>query len=53
MITITNLQGQTVMELSVISKNQKIDIRKLQPGMYFISSKKEDGALIKLKFIKL
>jgi len=53
MITITNIQGQTVMEQSIISKNQKIDIRKLQPGMYFISSKKEDGALIKLKFIKL
>lgn len=52
-IAVTNMQGQTVMQASITSKNQKIDIRKLQPGMYFLSSKKEDGAIIKMKFIKL
>ncbi len=53
MITVTNIQGQTVMQVSVTSKNQKIDIRKLQPGMYFLSANKEDIGFIKLKFIKL
>lgn len=51
-INITNLQGQIVMQLVITSKTQKIDLRKLNPGMYFINAKKEDGAFIKQKFIK-
>jgi hypothetical protein len=52
-IKVTNLQGQTVMQITISSKNQKINISRLQPGMYFINAKKEDGDFIKQKFIKL
>ncbi|HYM92851.1 MAG TPA: T9SS type A sorting domain-containing protein [Chitinophagaceae bacterium] len=52
-MTISNLQGQTVMQFVINSKLQKIDISKLQSGMYFLSAKKEDGPSIKEKFVKL
>ncbi len=52
-ILVTNLQGQTVMQVSVTSKNQRIDISKLQAGMYFLAAKKDDGESMKMKFIKL
>jgi hypothetical protein len=52
-ISVTNMQGQTVLQIPISSKTQKIDIRKLQPGMYFMNAKKEDGDCIKQKFIKL
>lgn len=52
-ILIINLQGQVVMNLVVTSKNQRIDVSKLQPGVFFIAAKKEDGESMKLKFIKL
>lgn len=51
-ITVTNLQGQTLMQFPVSSKNQKINISRLQPGVYFLTAKKEDGDFIKQKFIK-
>jgi hypothetical protein len=51
-IKVTNLQGQTVMQITIDSKNQKINISRLQPGMYFMNAKKEDGDFIKQKFIK-
>jgi hypothetical protein len=41
------------MQVVVTSKLQKIDIRKLQPGMYFLSGKKENGEIIREKLIKL
>jgi hypothetical protein len=50
---IFNLQGQIVLQVQVSSKNQKINISKLQPGMYILQSKKDDGESLKLKFIKL
>jgi hypothetical protein len=52
-IKVTNVQGQTVMQVTISSKNQKINISRLQPGMYFMNGKKEDGDFIKQKFIKL
>ena len=52
-IAITNLQGQTVMQIAITSKNQKINISKLQSGMYLLTAKKEDGDFIKQKFIKI
>ncbi len=52
-IQVLNLQGQVVMQLQVTSKAQKIDVSKLQAGLYFLSAKKEDGGVIKQKFIKL
>jgi hypothetical protein len=52
-INIANSQGLVVMQQSVKAKLLKIDISKLPPGMYFIIAKKEDGATIKQKFLKL
>lgn len=52
-IYIMNLHGQTVMTLTITNIIQPIDISKLQPGMYFLATKKEDGESIKQKFIKL
>ncbi len=52
-IQITNLQGQTIMVVTITSKIQQIDISRLQPGMYFLAAKKGDGESIKQKFIKL
>jgi hypothetical protein len=52
-IYVTNLQGQMVMNLSITSKNLKIDISRLQAGMYFLAAKKDDGESMKMRFIKL
>jgi hypothetical protein len=52
-IYITNMVGQTIMNVMITSKNQQIDISRLQPGMYFIAAKKGDGESIKQKFIKM
>ncbi|MEO7984726.1 MAG: M43 family zinc metalloprotease [Bacteroidota bacterium] len=52
-IFVTNLQGQNVMNVVITSKYQKIDLSKLQAGMYFIAAKKDDGESIKQRFIKL
>lgn len=50
---IINLQGQTVMTLTISNKTQVIDISKLQAGVYFLATKREDGLSVKLKFVKL
>lgn len=52
-IFVTNVQGQSVMNVMITSKNQRIDINKLQPGIYFIAAKKDDRESIKLRFVKL
>ena len=52
-IRIMNLHGQVVMQVQINSKNQKIDVSKLQRGIYFISAKKEDGDFVEQKFIKM
>jgi hypothetical protein len=52
-ITIYNLQGQVVMKTLVTSTIQKINTSKLHSGAYFLSAKREDGELIREKFIKL
>lgn len=52
-IFIMNLSGQTVMTVLITAKVQPINISGLQPGMYFLATKKEDGESIKQKFIKL
>jgi hypothetical protein len=41
------------MQFTISSKIQKINIAQLKPGLYFISSRKEDGSYIKQKFIKM
>lgn len=50
---VINLQGQTVMTVTISSKVQQIDISKLQAGVYFLATKREDGVSMKLKFLKL
>lgn len=52
-IFVTNLQGQSVMNLIITSKKQSIELGKLPPGIYFIAAKKDDGESIKQRFIKL
>jgi len=52
-LRVTNLQGQLAMQLLINSKAQKIDISQLRSGMYILSGKKDDGSVIKQKFIKL
>ncbi|MBL7749402.1 MAG: T9SS type A sorting domain-containing protein [Chitinophagaceae bacterium] len=52
-IFVTNMQGQLVMNVSISSKNQRIDVSRLQAGVYFIAAKKDDGESMKLKFVKL
>ncbi|MEO7924261.1 MAG: M43 family zinc metalloprotease [Chitinophagaceae bacterium] len=52
-ILISNLQGQTVMNVTITSKVQVIQINNLKAGMYFLAAKKDDGESIKQKFIKL
>jgi len=51
--SIFNINGQLVMQSSISSKMQRIDINKLRPGLYIISAKKEDGSYIKQKFVKI
>lgn len=51
-LSITNVVGQVAMKKMISSKIQAIDISKLQPGIYFISAKK-DGDMILEKFVKL
>ncbi|MBK8951795.1 MAG: T9SS type A sorting domain-containing protein [Chitinophagaceae bacterium] len=52
-IFVTNMMGQGVLNLSIMSKNQSIDIKNLQSGTYFIAAKRSDGVSMKLKFVKL
>jgi hypothetical protein len=51
-LSILNVNGQQVMQATITSRIQKIDVSKLKPGLYFVSAKKEDGSYIKQKFIK-
>lgn len=52
-ISITNTQGQLLKRFTINSKRVTIDVSQLKPGVYFLSGKKDDGAVIKQKFIKL
>lgn len=50
---IVNLHGQVVMVIAITSKSLRIEINKLQGGMYFLAAKKDDGESMRLKFVKL
>ncbi|MCB0740879.1 MAG: T9SS type A sorting domain-containing protein, partial [Chitinophagaceae bacterium] len=52
-IKIFNIQGQLVKNVIVSSRIQEIDISHLQPGMYFLAAKKDDGESMRQRFIKL
>lgn len=51
-LQVINLQGQTVMQVPITNKIQKIAISQLKPGMYIITAKKEDGEYIREKLVK-
>ncbi|MBS1920846.1 MAG: T9SS type A sorting domain-containing protein [Bacteroidetes bacterium] len=51
-VNLINLQGKIVKQVVISSEYQKIDISSLAGGMYFLFAKKEDGATIRMKFIK-
>jgi len=52
-ISISNLQGQIVINLLITNKSQRINISHLAPGLYFLLAKKDDGESLKMKFTKL
>lgn len=52
-IFVTNMTGQSIVNLLVTAKNQVIDVSRLQPGIYFLAAKRTDGLSMKLKFVKL
>lgn len=52
-LKIINLTGQNVMNVTITSKKQQIDISRLQPGIYLLAAKQADGQSMKLKFVKL
>ena len=52
-INVINAQGQLIKTLFINSKVEKIDVRSLRPGLYFLSAKKDDGSVVRQKFIKL
>ncbi len=52
-ISIFNQQGQVMMQFTVTSKVQQVNVGKLSSGMYYLAGKKDDGETIKQKFIKL
>lgn len=52
-ITVNNLNGQTVMFIKISSAAMEVDISKLQPGVYFLTAKKQEGEFIRHKFIKM
>ena len=52
-IRISNLNGQVVVRQTITSNVMTIDINSLRPGLYFLDGKKEDGACIRHKFMKL
>ena len=51
-LQITNIMGQPIQQISITNKIQTIDINRLTPGVYFLTGRKEDGAIIKQKFVK-
>lgn len=50
-ISVTNIIGNIVLSLNSNSINTKIDIRKLQPGVYIIQIKSLNGAVAEKKLI--
>ncbi|MGK2862955.1 MAG: M43 family zinc metalloprotease [Chitinophagaceae bacterium] len=52
-ISITNAQGQLMMQATINTKTVKINLDRLPSGVYFLVAKREDGTSIKHKFIKM
>jgi hypothetical protein len=52
-INVTNLNGQIIKVIKIPSKDFEIDLSALPVGVYFLTAKKEDGDIIRHKFIKI
>jgi hypothetical protein len=52
-IQITSAQGIPLMQVKLTAKVTSVNVASLRPGVYFITAKKEDGATIKQKLIKM
>ncbi len=52
-ILITDINGIQRIQTKINAKVQKVDVSRLNPGLYFLSIRKEDGSYIKQKFIKM
>lgn len=52
-IRITSVQGTQLMQIQVTSKIMTVNISNLKPGMYFITTKRENGTIIKQKLVKI
>lgn len=52
-IYISNFAGQVVINLTITSLSQTINISKLASGPYILAAKKDDGESIKMKIVKL
>ena len=51
-IYIFNFAGQVVINLTITSLSQTINISNLASGLYFLAAKKDDGESIKMKIVK-
>lgn len=52
-ITVNNLSGQAVMYIKINSAAMQADMTTLRPGVYFLTARKDDGEVIRHKFIKM
>lgn len=52
-LAITNAHGQLLRTVTITAKSVSIDVSQLKPGVYFLTGKRDDGAVIKHKFLKL
>src|SRR5436190_1537680 len=52
-INVTNMNGVLLMKILISSANQEVNISSLQSGVYILSAKKEDGEIIRHKFLKM
>lgn len=50
-LTITNMQGVRMMLLNITSTIQSIDISRLKPGIYVVTSRKKDGEVWQEKLV--
>ena len=51
-LSVSNMSGQRVMDFAVTGKTTTVNISQLAAGYYFITGKKEDGSIVRKKFIK-
>ncbi len=52
-IFVSNLAGQRLMNVTITTRVQSINIARLKPGIYFLAAKNEQGVSMKMKFVKL